>query len=76
MKNTQRDIMLNTLSARIAQQFPALIKEALDIHTKTCVNCYYFINGPDVCTKAAPHSTPPAKVIVVGCPAWEENIPF
>lgn len=40
----------------------------------TCINCIQWNDHDEKCTLAK--IRPPARVIVFGCPAWEEDIPF
>ena len=42
-----------------------------------CVNCLYWNKSPEGCSKAG-GATPPARVIVLGCKAWEweNDLPF
>lgn len=40
----------------------------------TCLNCEHWDQAPRICQQY--QSTPPDHVIVVGCPAWQETIPF
>lgn len=40
----------------------------------TCLNCEYWENKANQCSQF--NAQPPLEVIVVGCPAWEGEIPF
>ena len=40
----------------------------------TCLNCEYWDKEKEYCTAFS--ARPPLTVIVVGCPAWEGEIPF
>lgn len=41
---------------------------------RSCVNCDHFNEPDEVCALCA--ARPPAKVIVLGCDSWTEEIPF
>lgn len=41
---------------------------------RSCLNCEEWEHVKEVCRKV--EQRPPAKVIVVGCPAWIADIPF
>jgi len=47
------------------------IREAIDRHTRTCVNCQYFTVATEVCQYA--QLRPPARVIACGCECWVEK---
>lgn len=40
----------------------------------TCANCGHYDHKQEICKLAS--SRPPARVIVKGCPSWEDDIPF
>lgn len=42
---------------------------------RTCLNCDSYIKDVEEC-KRAPGQRPPAIVLVLGCDAWIEEIPF
>ena len=41
---------------------------------KSCLNCEEFDNEKDQCVIV--NVTPPAKILVYGCPKWTPSIPF
>lgn len=51
----------------------AMVKE-LDVRTRHCANCDLYNHKAEICTKYG--TRPPCRVIVVGCPEWEDEIPF
>jgi hypothetical protein len=42
---------------------------------RTCINCDYWTHDKEEC-KLAPGQRPPVTIIVLGCDAWMEEIPF
>lgn len=51
------------------------IRNTLISRRQNCTLCLEFDKDNELCTKAKPHTRPPAKVLVVGCPAFDD-IPF
>lgn len=41
---------------------------------RSCLGCNHFKEETEVCKLAG--KRPPARVIVTGCPSWEELLPF
>lgn len=57
-----------------AQVVADAIVPKLDAMTRHCANCDHMQVATEVCKIAG--ERPPLKVLVVGCPRWEEQIPF
>lgn len=60
--DSQVEVPLEVLAMRV---------KVIHFETKNCLNCYRFVEGPDLCTIA--QARPPARVIVTGCQAWEDR---
>ena len=43
-------------------------------HWSTCLNCVHFHRPTAGCTLY--NQTPPLEVVVVGCPGWDQEVPF
>ena len=46
---------------------------------RSCINCGNFDQKKELCKKAIPPSRPPARIIALACPAYEDiedDIPF
>lgn len=52
------------------------IRVAIDIASKSCLNCMHFEEAKELCGFKGYNQRPPARVIVTGCPSHEDEIPF
>lgn len=42
-----------------------------------CVNCDYFDEPSELCSKfAGDPARPPARILATGCPMWRDTLPF
>lgn len=46
----------------------------IDDMTRHCANCSQYNHNAEICDRYM--AKPPCRVIVVGCPDWEDEIPF
>lgn len=47
------------------------IRDTIDRHTRTCINCRHFALATEVCQVV--QQRPPATAIACGCEKWEEK---
>lgn len=68
--NPNKHVPLSHLALRV-EFHKRLVKLQV---VNSCLNCVEWNPKPETCGKYK--ARPPAEVIVYGCPAWEEDIPF
>lgn len=61
------------------EQLSAVKKEIIEkldrvIFRQTCITCENFDHDTEICRLA--NQRPPAKIIVLGCDKWADDIPF
>lgn len=66
----------NGAVAAIYVELGKVMRKHLDEATKTCLNCTHFFEKDELCRFNGTNQRPPARVIVSGCPAHEDEIPF
>jgi len=59
---------------RAAQVLADAMVPLLDNMTRHCANCAQYDHNAEICKVYT--AKPPCRVIVVGCPDWEDEIPF
>jgi hypothetical protein len=59
--------------AKIEEYQEALLKK---VFWRSCLNCTFWVEGQVNTGCGLYRQMPPPKVIVHGCPAWEDQIPF
>lgn len=66
-----------TTSRSELDHLTAQIREAVErwqLHG-SCLSCHHFTEAEEACAMAG-GGRPPARVLVTGCPAYEEKAPF
>lgn len=81
MKAKLKPQLTHDAKADVKASLENVIANLLEDHTpiyRSCLNCEYFNEGPELCMKAKPEQRPPARIIAYGCPGWNnfDNIPF
>lgn len=60
----------------LTTKLAAMFQTHIDNATKTCLNCEHFFEKDELCRFNGINQRPPARVIVTGCPAHQDEIPF
>lgn len=63
-------------AAAISVELGKIMRKHIDAATKTCLNCEHFFEKNELCRFNGINQRPPARVIVTGCPAHQDEIPF